>query len=556
MRKHSFMSLVLALALLVCTAIPMAAYGETAAAYEQTGPGYEPYAETVVLTTVKRTDANAKWPDGEGTDNNVMTRYIKDKINVEFKTLWDVDSTEFINKLSLDIVAGTLPDMFTLGNDDYLVYRQLLDNGLIADMTDAYNTYANWYMRATADSFEGRHFAPYTEDGRLMGIPTGRYGYEHNQLWLRTDVLEAIGMKAEDIKTIEDIETYLTKAKEAFPDTVGLALHSTDPLTNYGTGFSADPIAQVFGATPRYWLEQEDGSIIYGSLLPGMKSALTILADWYQKGLIDKEFPTRVGGGLTQAVTTSGQATAWFAPWWYGWSIVDLVKNVPGADVAIVNAPLDAEGFFTAPWPSPAGEVLLVNANCKNPEAVIKVINLEYDMHREFDPEAAALYEDAKDKNKAQYMDASWTYLFPTSGVNMEYSNVVPKFGHGMHSLIDNDELTPNLASPNEILESQNVGRFIAGDPTAEQFRGSYYSRYVASDITDAANVRFTYPAYSQVTESMADIRPSLLTLEQQIVLQIILGQKPVDAYDQFIEQWLAEGGQTLTDEVSALLGK
>ncbi|MDR1599409.1 MAG: hypothetical protein LBS11_06020 [Oscillospiraceae bacterium] len=544
MRKRVLISLALAIAVSLA-AVPVMA-GETA---------YERYDETVVLTTVKRTDPNAKFPEGDSLDNNVMTRYIKDRINVETKTVWEVDSTEFNNKLSLDIVAGTLPDMFSLGNDDYLIYRQLLDNGLLADLTDAYDANANWYLRDTAASFEGRHFAPYTDDGRLMGIPTGRYGYEHNQLWLRSDILEAIGMKAEEILTIADIETYLTKAKEAFPDTLGLALHATDPLTNYASSFSADPIAQVFGATPRYWIEGEDGSITYGSLLPGMKDALTVLADWYAKGLIDLEFPTRVGGGLTQAVTTSGQAAAWFAPWWYGWSIVDLPKNVEGADVVVVNAPVNDAGEFVAPWPSPAGEVLLVNKNCEHPEAVVRVMNLEYDMHRGFDEEAAALYDESRNQNNPTYLDASWTYLFPTSGVNMEYSNVVPTFSHGIHAFVERGS-QEGLASPSEVTESIGIGKFIDGDESFEQYRGSYYARYVAGEITDAANVRFVYPAYSQTTESMADIMPSLLTLEQQTVLQIILGQKSVDDFDAFTAQWLAEGGQTLTDEISALLGK
>jgi putative aldouronate transport system substrate-binding protein len=535
----------LALAMLLSLAAPVVA--------EE--PGYQRYDETVVLTTVKRTDPNAQFPEGDSLDNNVMTRYIKDKINVETKTVWEVDGTEFINKLSLDIVAGTLPDMFSLNNDDYLVYRQLLDNGLLADLTDAYEDNANWYLRDTAASFEGRHFAPYTDNGRLMGIPTGRYGYEHNQLWLRTDILDAIGMKAEEVQTIADIEAYLTKAKEAFPDTVGLALHATDPLANYSVAYSADPIAHVFGATPHYWLEQEDGSITYGSLHPGMKDTLAVLADWYAKGLIDKEFPTRVGGGLTQAVTTSGQATAWFAPWWYGWSIVDLPKNVEGADVAVVNAPVNEAGEFVAPWPSPAGEVLLVSKDCEHPEAVVRVMNLEYDMHRGFDEEAATLYDESRNQNNPTYLDISWGYLFPTSGVNMEYSNVVPTFSHGIHALVDRGS-QEGLATPSEVTEAINIGRFIAGEEGYDQYRGSYYSRYVAGEITDAENVKFVYPAYSQTTESMADIVPSLLTLEQQIVLQIILGQKSVDDYDAYVEQWYAEGGQVLLDEISALLGK
>ena len=115
---------------------------------------YGPYPETVTMTTVKRSDTNPQWSVGDDMDNNVVTRYILEKINVKTETLWETESSAFIEKLTLDSVADNLPDMFTLDNDDYLVYRMLLENGMIADLTEPYDKCANWFLRETAESFD------------------------------------------------------------------------------------------------------------------------------------------------------------------------------------------------------------------------------------------------------------------------------------------------------------------------------------------------------------------------------------------------------------------
>lgn len=86
--------------------------------------------------------------------------------------------------------------------------------------------------------------------------------------WVRGDILDELGMKPEDIRTLEDIENLLVTFKEKYPDKIPLALNYQDPLTNYGVSFSADPIAMLFGAQPRQWVWDEDGSVIYGSIQP------------------------------------------------------------------------------------------------------------------------------------------------------------------------------------------------------------------------------------------------------------------------------------------------
>ena len=46
----------------------------------------------------------------------------------------------------------------------------------------------------------------------------------------------------------------------------------------------------AFSKYPTYWIEDKDGSLVYGSTTPEMKQALTTLSELYADGLIDNEF--------------------------------------------------------------------------------------------------------------------------------------------------------------------------------------------------------------------------------------------------------------------------
>ncbi len=46
----------------------------------------------------------------------------------------------------------------------------------------------------------------------------------------------------------------------------------------------------------------------------------------------------------------------------------------------------------------------------------------------------------------------------------------------------------------------------------------------------------------------------SLEKKENDIFLKIIIGEEPIDAFDTFVEEWKAEGGDAITAEVQAIV--
>jgi putative aldouronate transport system substrate-binding protein len=52
-------------------------------------------------------------------------------------------------------------------------------------------------------------------------------------------------------------------------------------------------------------------------------------------------------------------------------------------------------------------------------------------------------------------------------------------------------------------------------------------------------------------TEAIKQYQSILKTSEEQMITYIILGSKPLDYFDQFVEDWKANGGDTITQEVN-----
>ena len=511
------------------------------------------YKEPVEVSISKVMVTNPHLIEGQSPEKNIVLDLIKEDLNIDVKIAWQAEDSEYNNKLSLNIASENLPDIMYITN--YLTFRELAENGMLADLTDVYEKYAGDYLKSTYATFEGRNLEPLTIDGKLYALSTANIGYGHDILWLRKDWLDKLGLEVP--KTMDELKFVLKEFVEKDPggngegNTIGLAVNATKPVAGYGNKFGVEPIFHSVGAYPTQWMKDESGQVYYGSIAPEMKEGLAILRDMYEEGLIDKQFITRVGSGETDAIIDSGLAGAWFAPWW-GQSPDIYIKN-PEVELVAVNAPLDAEGKYNHLVPTPTGELVAVSKDCKNPEALLKIINEEYDIYRGIDAEGLAAVKPIFDQG------VSREALFPTGGFNLDYYDVVPKLGKLCKGLVENgvmeaDETTTDY----DRWKAEGAKKFADGvdpaDSNAPNNFRDYYGRYVASNILDTPENNPVEAAYYYTTKSSSKLRPTLDKLEEQMYLQIITGEKPLDYFDEFVEQWKKLGGDTLTQEVQDII--
>lgn len=373
----------------------------------------------VKLTFAK--NMTSSYSKGAGSDQtpeeNDFLDYLRDEKNLDLTLEWSAQDDDYLDKLSLNIASGNLPDFFIVR--DYNTFKQLVDNGLVADITEAYNSKASDLMKAYNESSEGRYNDAASVDGKLYGIPSGTMGNQQSVCWLRADWMKNLGL--ETPSTMEELEGVLKAFTEDDPDgngkddTFGLTVHSTELVSKNGSLYGLEPIFYAMNAYPQNWMQDEKGQIYYGSVEDSMKDALEILQKWYVNGYIDKQFPTRIGTGETLGTITSGEGGAFFGPWWSFPSDPAVLEQ----DWIPVNCPLDGEGKYNYVEPTPYSSVIVVNKNCENYEAAVEAISASLDAVKGVDKKGREILDEIGDEG----------YVTPLGLWGSDYYDIVPKLG-------------------------------------------------------------------------------------------------------------------------------
>ena len=55
-----------------------------------------------------------------------------------------------------------------------------------------------------------------------------------------------------------------------------------------------------------------------------------------------------------------------------------------------------------------------------------------------------------------------------------------------------------------------------------------------------------------ETTQGMVDYKSMLDGIRDEAFIKIIIGDQPIEYFDTFVNDWMAAGGQTITDEVNA----
>ena len=509
-----------------------------------------PYTDKITVTACRVLELTPHFLPGDSQEDNPMTRWIEKQLNIDYKVVWAVEDSEYANKLSLSLAAGDLPDMVPMRNTEYLIFRSMVDNGLAADLGDAFKKCAGDYMLDTFKSYDNNNLQPFTINGVMYAIGGGQYAYEHELTWIRKDWLDACGLSLP--KTVDDIANIVTTFQQKKPggrDVVGIPVDYYMPVNGYNSSFELSSVLYSTGGAPRQWVRDDNGKIIYGSILPGMKNGLAILADWYKRGIIDKQFVTRTTAGVKEGMVAGGQCGLWFAPWWNGYQINDLSANDPKATVVCTSAPVTQNGRYRHAWPAPAGDFVVMNSKYAHPEVVMKILNLEYDMHRGFNQEAFNIWKPSLDNN------ISWTAAFMTQGLNCEYMDAVPRSGKIAKSYVETGGLAPGLQGTNDMIRWAESAKNWADTGVVNGSNWlDYVCRYIGANETMNPIDDPVKPVFSYSTDSMADLKPNLDKLENEMYLSIIMGEKPVSYFDDFVAAWKAQGGDTVTAEVTKLV--
>lgn len=504
------------------------------------------YDPEVTITTVWGVDPTLQFKNGQTIENNVATKWAKEKFGINIKSLWSITDTNgaFATKLRLAMSSGQeMPDIVTLGTENQQLAQDLIDSGMFAEVGTLFDQYASETWK-NAMNLDSNVWNQYSRDGKRMGLPVLDFAYNHDYvLWIRQDWLDKLGMSAP--KTMDELEQVMEAFKYQNPS--GLAPDKVTPLSiGFKTSMSTwmgDPswIFGAYGTLPQQWNVAEDGSLEYGSVHPGMKQGLAKLNEWMDKGYIPKE-AALWDENKTAEPAVAGTAGIIPGPYWMsGWPLIDTVKNAPEAVWKPVQIPAGPDGTAMRHGTQYTNGVTLIHKDMEHPEAFFTYQNYLFDnfaVSKEGGEFANGLFEGYDFE-----LDANGE-MVPNDQIEGGYVNVVRYLLVRDGARIPDEQMKALLKlakgeKPESRLEKDVAVNYGKDTPAAAEV-------LLSQEEISKKNM-FTGP----VTATMKSKWDYLLKIENQTLNEIIYGKQPVESFDKFVETWKAGGGEQITKEVN-----
>lgn len=517
------------------------------------------YPEEITYTMGRKIVQNPRMPKGDTYENNAYTRYIKERLNAVCINEFETMAEDYDRQVALVIASGDLPDIMHVASREHL--NELVENDLIADLTDVYAKYSSQHVKDVYDSYEGRALEPAMYNGRLMALPGTNVDSAPNQIWIREDWMEELGIvidkDGDACITLEELEMvareFLDKDPGKSGDPVAIPLTNWLNVDDYNLStFCMTGIASVFGAYPKLWLQNDEGEVYYGSNASETKEALGVLQKWYKDGILDPQFGTRTWNDISDLYINGQTGIAfgvWHTPDW-------LLNNVRSKDAkaSFVTYTLeDKDGKVNVFHNNAAGAFMVVRKDYDYPELAIKISNL---FHDEI-PNSKTLEIDAPEV--AQYQKDS------VDGSVRPFDIVVNK---GTSLLDDYSEMCQGVKEEitlDEVstVESRvtigSVKRYLENPVDVDVADwAKYHSRMkgvaLIDKLTKEDKFNWVEPVFWGITDTMKTKGEKLEKLEEEMFIKIVTGFLPLDEFDGFVQEWHSQGGAQIIEEIEASL--
>lgn len=507
------------------------------------GEWKQPYKNMVNITTVKGTGSDQVFEKGDSEVNNPWLRAYKKDLGIEVTYQWiDEGGTQYDTKINTTIASGNIPDVFKV---NYIQYRQLMQAGLIQDVTDVYNKYTSQRIRDYEKS-DPDTIKLSSKDGKIYGIPAYYYGVidQPRDLWVRKDWYEAAGKPA--LKTVADFEKL---AKTFMKEHGGYGLGISNTLSEL---FMTAPMFKLYLGTPGsdFWYKDSTGRIKSGITHPEMKTALETWARWFKEGIINPDFANVDNNKMNEDIVNGKTGMQPYYQW-QGWLNGPNLVAAQGSNDAYMiplafptvdgSQVMGQVGF-------PNGQVIVVSKTCKNPAAAMKL--LSYYDYVMFDPNTKLTDEEFQGFTGGQreHTPGALEIIDPQADM-IQFEHVLAALKTGDTSKLFTAGMKKKYNDSKNWIEKKDpsgLGAFLQ-----QGFDGCAYDN--SKKLLDANNIVKTdmwgpAPVEFDQTVNTGDIA-------LQGITKIIMGQQPLSYYDKVIEDWYKNGGQIMEDAVNKQYG-
>ena len=440
------------------------------------------------------------------------------------------------------LTNGDLPDFFMVNS---VQLKQLADADLIEDLTPYYEAYADDFTKQITAESGNAPFAAATFDGKLYGIPKIYPSYDRAKfLYVRQDWLDKLGLEVP--KTMDElIDVAIAFAKEdpdgnGVDDTYGFALSKN--LTDGGHEIKG--FCYGYGATPDQWIEK-DGKLVYGGIQPEMKLALKGLQKMYLEGAIDPEFGVKNFDDVSTDFN-GGSLGMTYGEHWVMVNIDKLMQVDDDAELLCYKLP-SVDGSDPICYMNlGTGSWMVAKKGTPHPEIAVKMLNVV----------TATQYGDMFVPELQWYSDLSPMFIVREENNLISYRAMKKYF----IDKVPFDEITWNdgngAKGEEKWLEEDACAKYIAtGD------RESYGWAHIYAPIEGANMPILEYYIENNLckvnrfigapTETMGEKSATLNEIQVVAFTKIIQGADVDTEFDKFVDDWLKNGGEQITEEVN-----
>lgn len=519
--------------------------------------------EEVTMKVGYAYDSSFVYQGSESIDDNTWTQLYKEH-GINLQIMYNVELSQRYEKQAQVIMSGDYPDFLTVGN---AYYKDYAEQGVFMDLMDYYEEYASDLTKEFYNTQYGQDaLASAMVDGKLYALPVVSSGYDGLPvLWIRQDWLNNLSLQAPE--TIDEFYELARAFTEDDPDgdgvnnTYGLAVNGKDVFNEKG---GINEIFQMFGVNPgtsggSIPFIESDGKAVYGGALEEESmEALTLIKNMYDNGYIAKDFVTTGGEQIDQNLSAGKTGMIIGRMWIMGTPWDNLLATVPEAEWVAVSLPgVTTDDNGSAYYTAVPGDYYALSSKSENVEEYFTIINLGIQYLAQPD---TLSQEDYEKYNGLAGTYTGWQAALCSFGDPIKNLNALTMHQTALETGDTSALNAENLRDYNSMLDYiNNKDKRDELDETrlAQSKSGLfYYSVWGAEKCSYAAindmieNDNLLYSAYEIApTNNMVEYSTTLDTLAKETIIEIIMGNKEVSYYSEFLKTWNSLGGDVITGE-------
>ncbi|MDQ0224460.1 extracellular solute-binding protein [Metabacillus niabensis] len=425
------------------------------------------------------------------------------------------EGSDITEQFNLMVASGKLPDVIeynwrTVPNGP----DQAIEAGTIIRLNELIEHYAPNLTKYLNENPEVKKMVT-TDEGNIYTFPFLR-GDESLMVFLgmiiRQDWLDKLNLEVPT--TISEWEEVLTAIKNGDPNGNGKA-DEIPPIVQLNDFKYIGAFVGAYGIHAQFY--NDNGTVKYGAIQPEFKDFLTTMNSWYEKGLLDPDF-SAVDFKLMDAKVTNDQLGSFFG--FSGGGIGKYTglmeeknpdfKLIPAPNPSLKEGEKAATGHLEHAYSGMHSAA--ISGTAENPEEIVKWLDYAYS------EEGHMLFNFGIEGKSYEMIDGNPTYT---------------------------EEITNN---PDGLPMTQALGKYIRasyGGPLIQDKRylEQYYELPEQKDAVkiwgETAENKINMPPTTlnvEESEEFNSIMSDINTYYDETVINFIMGEEPLDHFDDFVE--------------------